>query len=162
MPWTSRRVSRPTRTAMMSAGAPRQGHRGAGGFLGVESRGDPGVPEDALPLLLVGAGQADARRDPGGVLDDAAGDIVAPGDAAEDIDEDRPDPGLPLDDVQGLAHSLRGRPAADVQEVGGAPAEMRQEVERAHHQARAVADDGDVAVELDVGQPAGPGLPLEA
>src|SRR5207244_2257008 len=72
-----------------------------------------------------------------------------------------PDPGLPLDDVQGLAHSLRGRPAADVQEVGGAPAEMRQEVERAHHQARAVADDGDVAVELDVGQPAGPGLPLE-
>src|SRR5438445_13679848 len=131
MPWTSRRVSRPTRTAIL--GAPPQGDRGAGGLLGVESCGDPGRAEDALPFLFVGARQADARRDPGGVLDDAAGDIVAPGDAAEDIDEDRPDPGLPPDDVQGLAHPLRGRPTADDREVGRATGEMAQAIAPATH-----------------------------
>src|SRR5207237_237866 len=46
-------------------------------------------------------------------------------------------------------------------EVGPAPSAMRRGVGRAPYQARAGADDGDVAVEFDVGQSARPGLPLE-
>ena len=89
--------------------------------------------------------------DPWELLDDPPGDLVAPRDAAEDVDEDRPDPGLPLDDVQGGPHPVRRRAAPDVQKVGRPPAEVRQEVQRAHHQARTVADDGDVPVQFHVG-----------
>ena len=46
-------------------------------------------------------------------------------------------------------HVGRGA-AADVEEVGGAAADLVHDVERAHGQAGAVGDDADVAVEADV------------
>src|SRR5207245_8005630 len=49
---------------------------------------------------------------------------------------------------------------ADVAEVGRPPPSALHEVERAHAQTRAVADDSDVAVERNVGQPSLFGLDL--
>ena len=45
-------------------------------------------------------------------------------------------------------------PAADVQEVRGAASGLGDDVERRHHEPRAVAEDADLAVELDVGHAA--------
>ena len=52
------------------------------------------------------------------------------------------------DDLLGL------RSAADVEEVRGAAARLRDDVERRHHEPRPVAEDADLAVELDVGDAA--------
>ena len=46
------------------------------------------------------------------------------------------------------------RAAAGVEEVRGRAADLGDDVERRHHEPGAVAEDADVAVELDVGQPA--------
>ena len=59
------------------------------------------------------------------------------------------------DDVEAGGHHLCRRAAADVEEVGRLDAAVlltgvRGHVQRRHHQARAVADDADLAVELDV------------
>src|SRR5690349_8882146 len=88
-------------------------------------------------------------------LDDAVGHGVAGGDAAEDVDEHAPDVRVAEDHVQARRHDLGGCATADVEEVGGLdPAvllpRVRDDVQRRHHQARAVADDADLAVELDV------------
>ena len=50
--------------------------------------------------------------------------------------------------------------AAGVTEVGGLAAEFLDEIDRQHHQARPIARDSDIPVELDVGQAhlARPGL----
>ena len=47
-------------------------------------------------------------------------------------------------------HQVGARAAADVEEVRRAPARLRHDVERRHHQPGAVADDADLAVELHV------------
>ena len=59
------------------------------------------------------------------------------------------------DDVEARGHHLRRGAAADVEEVGRLHAAVLlarvcRDVERRHDQARAVADDADLAVELDV------------
>ena len=87
--------------------------------------------------------------------DDAVGDRVARGDAAEDVDEHRAHRRVVEDDVQPVGHDLGARAAADVEEVGGLDAAVPlagvgDDVERRHDQARAVADDADLALELDV------------
>ena len=87
--------------------------------------------------------------------DDAVGDLVAGGDAAEDVDEDRLDLRVAEDDVEAVGHHLGRGAAADVEEVGRLHAAVlltgvRDHVEGRHDQARAVADDADLAVELDV------------
>src|SRR3954453_23619928 len=88
-------------------------------------------------------------------LDDAVGDRVAGGDAAEDVHEDRLDRRVAEHDLQAVRHHLGARAAADVEEVGRLDAAVplagvRHHVEGGHHQAGAVADDADLAVQLDV------------
>src|SRR6478735_226595 len=131
-----------------------------------------GLLEDPAALLDPVAVDADDERLRGGRAelgeraDDALGDGVARGDAAEDVDEDRLDLRVAEDDVQARRHDLGGRTAADVEEVGGLHAAVvlagvRDDVERRHDQARAVADDADLAVELDVVEVVLLGLRLE-
>src|SRR5690625_3627996 len=99
-------------------------------------------------------------------LDDAVGDRVARGDTAEDVDEDALDLGVAQDDLQAVGHDLGGGTATDVQEVGGRdPAVLLtgvgDHVQRGHDQARAVADDADLALELDVVQALGGSTQLQ-
>ena len=98
--------------------------------------------------------------------DDAVGHRVARGDAAEHVDEHALDLLVAQDDVQAGGHHLGRRAAADVEEVGRLDAAVLlagvgDDVERRHHQARAVADDADLAVELDVVEVVLLGLELE-
>ena len=51
-------------------------------------------------------------------VDDAVGHLLAPGDAAEDVDEDRPHLGVGVDDLERAGHHLGRGAAADVEEVG--------------------------------------------
>src|SRR5690606_18138159 len=80
--------------------------------------------------------------------DDAVGDGVAGGDAAEHVDEDDLDLRVGEDDVQPVGHDLCGGATADVEEVGGlgqhpvgAGADVLtgvgDDVQGAHHQAGA-------------------------
>ena len=131
-----------------------------------------GLGQDAPALLDVVAVEADDQRLVGLVaedlqrLDDAVGDRVAGGDAAEDVDEHALDLRVAQDDVEAGGHHLGRGAAADVEEVGRLDAAVLlagvgDDVERRHHQARAVADDADLAVELDVVEVVLLGLELE-
>ena len=51
-------------------------------------------------------------------LHDPVGDLLAPGDATEDVDEDGPDLGVGVDDLEGVGHDLGVGAATDVEEVG--------------------------------------------
>src|SRR3569833_113419 len=117
--------------------------------------------EDPPALLHVVAGETDDLRLGGLVAeqlqrgDDAVGDGVAGGDPAEDVDEHALDGGVGQDDVQAVGHHLGRGATTDVEEVGRLHATelltgVGDDVQRAHDQARAVADDADLAVELDV------------
>ena len=117
--------------------------------------------QDAAALVDVVAVQADHQRLVGLVaedlerVDDAVGDRVARGDAAEHVDEHALDLRVVQDDVEAGGHHLRRGAAADVEEVGRLDAAVLltgvgDDVQRRHHQPRAVADDADLAVELDV------------
>src|SRR5919205_4177830 len=130
-----------------------------------------GLGEDPPALLHVVAVEPDDQRlgrlvpQDAQRLHDAVGDGVAGGDPPEDVDEDALDGRVGEDDLQAVGHDLGGRAAADVEEVGRAdPAEVLagvgDDVERAHDQAGAVADDADLALELDVVEVLllGPGL----
>src|SRR6478752_3712587 len=95
------------------------------------------------------------RRDQLERLDDAVGDLVAGGDPTEDVDEDALHGRVAEDDLEAVGHDLRRGAATDVQEVRGLHAAevltgVGDDVERAHDQTGAVADDADLAVELDV------------
>ncbi len=93
-------------------------------------------------------GQPDLLQGP----DDAVGDRVAGGDAAEDVDEDGLHGGVGEDDRESVGHDPGGGAAADVEEVRGPGTAAGDHVERRHDQARAVADDAHLAVEPDVVQ----------
>ena len=97
---------------------------------------------------------------------DAVGDLVARGDAAEDVHEDPLDLLVVEDHVEAVGHHLGVGATADVEEVRGLDAAValtgvRDHVEGGHDQARAVADDPDLAVELDVVEALLLGLGLE-
>src|SRR6478736_4601438 len=123
-----------------------------------------GLGEDATTLVRVVAVETDDERlvdrvtvlrDQLERLDDAVGDLVARGDATEDVHEDALDGRVAEDDLEAVGHDLRRGAATDVEEVRGLDAAelltgVRDDVERAHDQAGAVADDADLAVELDV------------
>src|SRR5215207_10077904 len=139
-------------------GGPARGavHRVDHGHQGVV-----GLGEDPAALLDVVAVEPDDQRLGGLVAedaergDDAVGHGVAGGDPAEDVDEDALDGRVAQDDVQPVGHHLGRSAAADVEEVGRLDAAERltrvgDDVESAHDQAGAVADDADLAVELDV------------
>ena len=128
--------------------------------------------EDAATLLDVVAVEADDERlgrlvaeDLEGALD-AVGDLVARGDAAEDVHEHALDLRVVDDHVEAVGHHLGVGAATDVEEVGGLDPAVRlagvgDHVEGRHDQARAVADDADLAVELDVVEALVLGLRLE-
>ena len=86
-------------------------------------------------------------------LDQAARHLVAAGDAAEDVDQDRVDLRVGQDDPHRRRDLVGPRPAADVEEVGRLAAGPLDEVHRGHRQARAVDHAADRAVELDERQP---------
>ena len=127
-----------------------------------------GLGQDAPPLLGVVAVQPDDQRVRDLIapalqqrerLDDAVGHLVTRRDAAEDVDEHTAHVRVGQDDLQPVRHHFGGRTAADVEEVrrldlvpvnGELLARVRHYVERRHDQARAVADDADLTVELDV------------
>src|SRR3954451_23583018 len=99
-------------------------------------------------------------------LHDAVGDRVAGGDAAEDVHEDGPDRRVAEHDLQPVRHHLGARAAADVEEVGRLDAAVPlagvgHHVEGGHDQAGAVADDADLAVQLDVVEVLGLGRLLQ-
>ena len=85
-----------------------------------------------------------AELDPAHRLDDALGHLVDPGDAAEDVDEDGLDCRVGVDHLERVGHHVGVGTAADVQEVGRAPADLGHDVERRHGEPGAVGDDADV------------------
>ncbi len=92
-------------------------------------------------------------------MHDPVGHRVTCGDAAEDVDEHALHVRVGKDDLQTVRHHLGRGATADVQEVRGTNrsrtrvqllAGVGDDVERRHDQAGAVADDADLALELDV------------
>ena len=112
-----------------------------------------GLGQDRLRLLGVGADDADHHRhvalEHAARLDDAAGHLVAAGDAAEDVDQDRLHVRVVQDDPERGRHPVRLGPAADVQEVGRLAAGQLDQVHGGHRQPGAVDHAADAAVELD-------------
>ncbi len=89
---------------------------------------------------------------------DAVGDLVARGDATEHVDEHALDLLVVEDHVETVGHHGGVGAAADVEEVGRLHAAVvltgvRDDVQRRHDQARAVADDAHGTVELHVVEP---------
>lgn len=131
-----------------------------------------GLGEDATTLFDVVSVQANDERLVGLVTqglqcaDDAVGNCVTRGDAAEDVDEHALDLCIVEDDIQAGSHDCSGSSAADVEEVGGLDATVVlagvcDDVQGGHDQACAVADDSDLTVELDVVEVVFLGLELE-
>ena len=83
-------------------------------------------------------------------LEDAARDLVAARDPAEDVEEDRLDLRVARDHLERVDDAFGVAAAAEVAEVRGAAAGHDDDVDRRHREARAVAEDPDVAVELHV------------
>src|SRR5215472_3969589 len=114
---------------------------------------------DRMPDFLAAFGEYADRRD------DPVRDLVARGNAAENVDEDSAHRRIRKDNVQAVRHDFGGCAAADIEEVRRAHAtellaRVGDHVERGHHEASAVADDADLPVELDVVEVLGlgPGL----
>src|SRR5439155_24990481 len=114
-----------------------------GRVVAVEADHDRAVHLVAAPLQ-----HADGR-------DDAVGHRVTGGDPAEDVHEHAAHARVGQHDLQAVGHHLGGRPAADVEEVGRLDAaeglaRVGHHVQGGHDQAGPVADDADLAVQLDV------------
>src|SRR5829696_2424771 len=113
--------------------------------------------EDPAPLFGVRTVEPDddGERDPCPLYgrQQSPRHLVAARYAAEDVEEHAPDLLVGGDDIEGGRDLLGVGPAADVAEVGRFAAGLGDDVQRAHHQPRPVAEDADVAVELDVLQP---------
>src|ERR1700728_42014 len=141
--------------------------------------GDAGLVQDPPALDRVVAVQPDnyrpdhhritARTAVGEHADrghDPVGHRVAGGDPAEDVHEHGLDRGIGPHDLQAVGHHLGGRAATDVEEVSRPHAaellaRVGHHVERGHDQAGAVADDADLALELDVVEVLLPGPRLD-
>src|SRR5207248_313742 len=131
-----------------------------GGAGGVEHRGLGHEPvrlevlQDLATLFGVGAVQADDDGWPDvdrvESLHDAVRYFLAPGDPAEDVDEDGLHLLVGVDDLEGVGHHLGVGATADVEEIGRRAADLVDDIARAHRQAGAVGDDADGAVETDV------------
>src|SRR3954453_255384 len=165
MPETQRRVSLSMRMLMSLCLHRRAGLRELHDAVGrVEHRRldmqalEGGLGQQAPALLVVRAVETDDERhrrlDDLERLDQALGHLVTAGDAAEDVEQHRLDLGVGEDHLDRRDDRVGLRAAAGVEEVRGLPADLGDDVERRHHEPGAVAEDPDVAVELDVGQAA--------
>ena len=76
-------------------------------------------------------------------LEDPARDLVAAGDPAEDVEQDRLHLRVAGDDLERVDDALRVAAAAEVAEVRRAAAGERDDVERRHGEPGAVAEDPD-------------------
>src|SRR6476620_4345138 len=117
-----------------------------------------GLFEDATTLVRVVAVETDDERlvdrvtvlrDELERLHDAVGDLVARGDATEDVHEDALHGRVAEDDLEAVGHDLRRGAATDVEEVGRLDATellagVGDDVERAHDQTGTVTDDADL------------------
>ena len=152
MPWTSRRVSRVDQDAHATLPwPPATALAAASSRLAAVSR----LACSRISCRLLGVGADDAHHhrhvalDAGPCLHDAARHLVAAGDAAEDVDQDRLHVRVVQDDAEGCQHLVGLGTAADVQEVGRLAAGELDEVHGGHRQAGPVDHAADVAVQLD-------------
>src|SRR4051794_34373889 len=117
-----------------------------------------GLGQQTAALLVVRAVEAHDERhlrlDLLERLDEALGHLVAPGDAAEDVEQHGLDLRVGQDALDRRDDRVGLRSAAGVEEVRRRAADLGDHVERRHDEPGAVAEDADVAVELDVRQPA--------
>src|SRR5215204_3756726 len=172
MPWTmTLELSvRKMATSVSSLRRGELGHAARGTVHGVDllEVWQRGVGQDPPPDLGIVAVQPDDQRVGDLVtatvqqrecLHDSVGDLVTRGDAAEDVDEHAADVRVGQDDLQPVRHHFGGCTASDVQEVRRTHrsrtrvellAGVRHHVQRRHDQPGTVADDPDLAVELDV------------
>src|SRR5438270_9044934 len=112
---------------------------------------DAVLPEDLPTLLLACPAHPHDKRDLHLQVvarsDDTLRDLVPARDHTEDVDQDAFDFGVHQDHGQRVLDDLGLGAPTDVAEVRRLTAGALHEVERAHTQARAVADDPDVSVE---------------
>ena len=94
-------------------------------------------------------------------VEDAARDLVAARDAAEDVEEDRAHLVVARDHLERSDDAGGRAAAAEVAEVRGPPAGDDDHVDGRHREAGAVAEDPDRAVELHVDDAALAGERLE-
>ena len=115
--------------------------------------GSPASAQDGRGQIRVGAHDAHDHRHVallhGACLDQAAGDLVAARDAAEDVDQDRAHAVVGEDEAHRRGDLVGLGAAADVEEVGRLAAGALDQVHRGHGQAGAVDHAADRAVELD-------------
>jgi hypothetical protein len=127
----------------------------AGGFaeLLCADDGEAGLLDEALALLDVRAGQAGDDRDGLSHLllgvDDALGDDVDAGHAAEDVDEDGLHVGIARDDEERVHDLVNVVGGGDIEEVRGLAAGELDGVHGRHGEAGAVDETADVAIEFD-------------
>ena len=151
-PGSPSRLARPRAASSTTRSAALE-HRGLRVHVGQVRLG-----QQLAALLVVGAVEAHDERhgrlDLLERLDQALGDLVAARDAAEDVEQHGGDVRVGEDHLDGGGDRLGLRAAAGVEEVRRRAARLGDDVQRGHHEAGAVAEDADVAVELDVGQAA--------
>ncbi len=168
IPWHSTRVLRSTRMLMVPPFR-HASRRGDDLFRGVGQVGpgddvQPAFGEDAAALLGLGPfqphDQGDGETHRAAGFDQRIGDRCAAHDAAEDVDQHRPDARIAGQHAEGFGDLLDVGAAADVEEVGRLAAVELDQVHGAHGQAGPVDQAADIAVELDVAEPcfAGPDL----
>src|SRR5215203_542003 len=174
MPCTSTRVSRSTRmltertpshwscaragrTASASASADscgvRRTNRLCGRLIHAVAGGQPCLGEESPSFLRVGPGETDDdwHRD----IDSSQGfryslrHDVAPGDATENVNENRTHACVGGDEAKCLGDLIGAGTAADVEEVRRLPPVEHHGVHGGHCQTGAVDDAPDVAAELD-------------
>ncbi len=92
----------------------------------------------------------DAGFDPLQRLEDALRHEVASRDPSEDVHEHDLHGRVREHDLERGRHLIGRRTASDVEEVRGAGARLRHDVERRHHEPGTVADDAHLSVELHV------------
>src|SRR2546421_1820252 len=144
MPCTITRVSPSRRIAIRRCPPPSSGQLDdlLGGLPAARARLDAVLLKNGPALLLVGPGephdQGQCHAEAVAGLDQAAGDLVAARDAAEDVDQDAADLRVHQDHRQRVLHHLGLGATADVAEVGRRAPRPLHQVEGAHAEAGAV------------------------
>src|SRR5437667_1635485 len=114
--------------------------------------------EDLAAFLLAGPTKSDHQRQLHlqvvASVDEALGHLVPARDPAENVHQDALHARVHEDDRERVFDHFGFRPAADVAKVRRPSARTLHEVEGAHAEPRAVADDPDLAVERYICEPA--------